>query len=332
MSMTYERLSTFDEVAERYHNTKPMRGKNKGKDIRPIADRSRDHERIKKISDNCYLLMGGGHYDDVFGYYYSRPAKNPTQAEMVALAPICWKRHSDGTETIKIRNGIGTGAHMGHYSFLDRMLPRTMSLCVQNGKQYIRAYHQTDANVGNYKRLDAFYLPKCMYVPRGVYDTTDRSIRWNSWMKATDDGSALTFRRKGNWFKLVGDVCDAPKPPRTVVLKGMKARYKDHITSYLEWISALAPLMQTDDYQYRSQMRNQVSEITGDSYYNLNPKHMRHALTKQDHPLRLPMALDFVSSYGTIRAVQSQADAKQVKAEFNRWINKVCGFTKRVKG
>lgn len=320
MSMTYEALSTFDEVAQRYHNTKPMRGKNTGRDVRPIADRARDHERIKKISNNCYLLMNGGYYDDVFGYYY-RSKSDPTQAEMVALAPICWKRHSDGTETIKIRNGIGTGAHMGHYSFLDRMLPRTMGLCIENGKQYIRA----DA-------LDTFYLPKCMYVPRGVYDNTDRSICWNSWMKATDDGSALTFRRDGDWFKLVGDVCDAPKPPRTIVLKDMKARYKDHITSYLEWISALAPLMQTDDYQYCSQMRNQVSEITGESYYNLNPKHMRHALTKQDHPLRLPMAVDFVSSYGTIRNVQSQADAKQVKAEFNRWINKVCGFTKKVKG
>jgi hypothetical protein len=320
MSMTYERLSTFDEVAERYHKTKPMHGKNKGKDVRPIADRARDHERIKKISGNCYLLMNGGHYDDVFGYHY-RGNVDPTQAEMVALAPICWKRHSDGTETIKIRNGIGTGAHMSHYSFLDRMLPRTMGLCIENGKQYIRA----DAG-------EALYLPKCMYVPRGVYDNTNRSIRWNSWMKATDDGSALTFRRDGDWFKLVGDVCDAPKPPRTIVLKGMKARYKNHITSYLEWISVMAPLMQTDDYQYRSQMRNQVSEITGESYYNLNPKHMRHALTKQDHPLRLPMAVDFVSEYGTIRNVQSQADAKQVKAEFNRWINKVCGFTKQVKG
>ena len=320
MSMTYEALSTFDEVAERYHNTKPMRGKNTGKDVRPIADRARDHERIKKISDNCYLLMNGGYYDEVFGYYY-RSKSDPTQAEMVALAPICWKRHKDGTETIKIRNGIGNGAHMSHYSFLDRMLPRTMSLRIQNGKQYIRA----DA-------LNVFYLPKCMYVPRGVYATTDRSIRWNSWMRATDDGSSLTFFRDGDWFTLASSEYDAPKPPRTIVLKGMKARYKDHITSYLEWISVMAPLMQIDDYMYRSQMRNQVSEITGESYYNLNPKHMRHALTKQDHPLRLPMAVDFVSSYGTIRDVQSQADAKQVRTEFNRWINKVCGFTKQVKG
>jgi len=326
MAMTYERLSTFDEVAERYHNTKPMKGKNTGKDVRPIADRARDHERIKKISPNCYLLMNGGYYDDVFKWYYfrGRPAA-PTQAEMVALAPICWKRHSDGTETIKIRNGIGDCAHMSHYSFLERMLPRGMGFYIQSGKQYIRV------DTG-----EALYLPKCMYVPRHIYEqTSDRPrSRWNSWMRATDDGSALTFKRDDDRFTLVGDVCDAPKPPRTIVLKDVKARYKDHITSYLEWISAMAPLMQVDDYKYRGLMRGQVTEITGVNYYDHDElaKFMRHALTKQDHPLRLPMAVDFVSSYGTIRNVQSEADAKQVKAEFNRWINKVCGFTKKVKG
>ena len=34
-----------------------MRGRNVGKDVRPLADRKRDHERVKKISSNCYALM-----------------------------------------------------------------------------------------------------------------------------------------------------------------------------------------------------------------------------------------------------------------------------------
>ena len=321
MTMTYERLSTFAQVEAIYNNTKPMKGKNTGKDVRPIADRARDHERIKKISSNCYLLMNGGYYDDVFQWYYfrGRPA-TPTQAEMVALAPICWKRHKDGTETIKIRNGIGDRAHMSHYTFLERMLPRGMGFFVLNGKQYIRVDDGA-----------ALYLPKCMYVPRNAFDDGSSYINW---MRATDDGSALTFKRDDDRFTLVGDRCDAPKPPRTLVNKKQKARYKDHMTSYLEWISAMAPLMQVDDYKYRGLMRGQVTEITGVNYYNHDElaKFMRHALTKQDHPLRLPMAVDFVSSYDTIRNVQSEADAKQVKTEFNRWINKVCGFTKQVKG
>ena len=55
-------------------------------------------------------------------------------------------------------------------------------------------------------------------------------------------------------------------------------------------------------------------------------------ITKQDHPLRIAMAVDFISNYGTIRNVQSKDDIKEVKMQYNRWINKVCGFTKTVKG
>jgi len=326
MAMSYERISSFAEVEAIYNNTKPMRGRNKGKDVRPIADRSRDHERVKKISSNCYLLMNGGYYDDVFKWYFyhgsGRNAPNPTQAEMVALAPICWKRHKDGTETITIRNGIGNGAHVSHYSFLERMLPRTMRFIIQNGKQYV------SANSGQH------YLPKCMYVPRHVYEVDAIRSRWNSWMRVTDDGSSLTFFRDGDRFTLASSERDAPKPPRILVNKKQKAKYKDAMTGYLEWISAMAPMLQVDDWQYRSGMARQIREFHNESgyYHKIPPKLMRDIVMKQNHPLRLAMAVDFVSNYGTIRDIQSQADVKQVRTEFNRWINKHCGFTKTVKG
>ena len=321
MAIYWIKPTTFAEVEAIYNNTKPMRGKNKGKDVRPIGDRARDHERVKKISANCYLLMNGGYYDDVFNYYSHRSKVNPTQAEMIALAPICWKRHKDGTETVTIRNGIGNGAHMSHYSFLDRMLPRGMGFFIQNGKQYIRV----DAG-------EALYLPKCMYVPRHIFD--QERIRYTEWMRATDDGSALTFKRNGDVFTLVGDKCDAPKPPRTLVNKKQKAKYKDAMTGYLEWISAMAPMLQVDDWKYRSEMGRQIREFHNESgyYHKIPPKLMRDVVMKQDHPLRLAMAVDFVSHYGTIRNIQSQADVSQVRTEFNRWINKHCGFTKTVKG
>jgi len=323
MAITYERISSFAEVESIYNNTKPMRGRNKGKDVRPIADRARDHERVKKISSNCYLLMNSGYYDDVFKWYFynGRNAPNPTQAEMIALAPVCWKRHSDGTETVAVRNGIGNGTHMSHYSFLDRMLPRGMGFIIQNGKQYIRV----DAG-------EALYLPKCMYVPRHIID--QRRGRYDNWMRATDDGSSLTFKRDGHKFTLVGDACDAPKPPRILVNKKQKAKYKDAMTGYLEWVSAMAPMLQVDDWQYRSEMGRQIREFHNETgyYHKIPPKLMRDVVMKQNHPLRLAMAVDFVSHYGTIRNIQSQADVTQVRTEFNRWINKHCGFTKTVKG
>ena len=320
MATPYIKPTSFAEVENIYNNTKPMIGKNKGKDVRPIADRKRDPERVKKISANCYALMNGGYYDDVYHSYYGGARGTPTKSEIAALSPVVWRRHKDGTETVTIRNGIGDGCHMSHYSFLDRMLPRGMGFIIQNGKQYIRV----DAG-------EALYLPKCMYVPRHVYDTGYKA----GWMRATDDGSALTFLREdhGNKFTLVGDEQDAPKPPRTLVNKKQKARYKDAIASYLDWVSTMAPMLQVDDWQYRNEMKRQVREATGGSYWNpMTPEVMRQVITKQDHPLRLAMAVDFVASYGTIRNVQSDADVKQVRTEYNRWINKQCGFTKTVKG
>ena len=176
MATPYIKPTSIAEVDNIYNNTKPMAGRNKGKDVRPIADRKRDHERVKKISANCYALMNGGYYDDVYHYYSHHSKVGLTKAEIAALSPVVWRRHKDGTETVTIRNGIGGGCHMSHYSFLDRMIPRGMSWHIRNGKQYVNGY----------------YLPKCMYVPRNVY-TRKTHGAWNSWMRATDDGSALTM-------------------------------------------------------------------------------------------------------------------------------------------
>ena len=153
-------------------------------------------------------------------------------------------------------------------------------------------------------------------------------------MRATDDGSSLTFFRDGDRFTLIGDECDAPKPPRILVNKKQKAKYKDAMTGYLEWISAMAPMLQVDDWKYRSEMGRQIREFHNETgyYHKIPPKLMRDVVMKQNHPLRLAMAVDFVSHYGTIRNIQSQADVSQVRTEFNRWINKHCGFTKTVKG
>ena len=322
MATPYIKPTSFAEVENIYNNTKPMAGRNKGKDVRPIADRKRDHERVKKISANCYALMNGGYYDDVFKWYFSRTKGDPTKAEIAALSPVVWRRHKDGTETVTIRNGIGKGAHMSHYSFLDRMLPRGMMLDIKYGKQYVFA------NSGKH------YLPKCMYVPRCVYDVSQHNGA--RWMRATDDGSALVFFREehGERFTLASSEHDAPKPPRTLVNKKQKAKYKDAMANYLAWISAMAPMLQVDDWTYRHEMKRQVREFHNKSgyYHDIPPKLMRDIVMKQNHPLRLAMAVDFVSSYGTIRNIQSDNDVKVVRAEYNRWINKQCGFTKTVKG
>ncbi len=107
--------------------------------MRPLGDRARKQERIKKINDNCYLLMDGYYSgDDVFPAWYSGGnTGKPTEAEMINLAPIVWRRHRDGTTTIKVRNGTGHGAHKRRYTFLDRHGPNGIRFRMRNGKHFI---------------------------------------------------------------------------------------------------------------------------------------------------------------------------------------------------
>jgi len=88
MATPHIKPTSFAEVENIYNNTKPMIGRNKGKDVRPIADRKRDHERVKKISANCYALMNGGYYDDVYHWYYGGARGTPTKSEIAALSPV----------------------------------------------------------------------------------------------------------------------------------------------------------------------------------------------------------------------------------------------------
>ena len=108
-------LNSFADVEAKYNKTKPVVSKNHtvSQDIRPAGNRKRKWERVKKISDDCYILLSGyGYEDDVFGY---GAKENVTTEEQVALAAICWQRDVRGVETIKIRNGIGDHAHRYPY-------------------------------------------------------------------------------------------------------------------------------------------------------------------------------------------------------------------------
>ena len=69
MNIHGESLNTFEQVESRYNSIKPMISKNhtKEQDIRPLGERRKKHERIKKLRDSCYALMDGYNYgDDVF--------------------------------------------------------------------------------------------------------------------------------------------------------------------------------------------------------------------------------------------------------------------------
>jgi len=62
-------LNTFDQVAAHYAAVKPMRGKHKDDNVRPIGKRSRAWERIVKMDEDTYLLTDPHYGDPVFSFW-----------------------------------------------------------------------------------------------------------------------------------------------------------------------------------------------------------------------------------------------------------------------
>ena len=349
-------LNSFAAVEDKYNKTKPLVSKNHtvSQDVRPVGERRRKWERVKKISDDCYIVLSGyGYEDDVFSWRGFGTIISVE--EQVALAAICWQRDAQGVETIKIRNGTGDHAHTSHYRFLEEALPRGLEFHIKNGKQFVSVVdHAAVTKFGAITNhasdpwvKDTYYLPKTRYVPKRMWDywtnqNTPGAARALEYYSSTEDGAFLTFTRTGtHTFKFSGELHTIPKPPRHIVDKELKDRYKQPIAEYLEWINAIAPLLRIDDWEYCNTMRKEVYDyaqgrrrqkakrrIYRNSSVLVPPGIMLEVVTEPDHPLRLHMALDFVENYRIIQHVKSQDDIKTVRTQYNRWINKQCGFLK----
>jgi len=332
-------LNSFADVEATYNNTKPVVSKNhtRSQDVRPVGERRRKWERVKKISNNCYILLAGfGLEDDVFGWHNRTGKRVVSVAEQVAFAAICWQRDAQGVETIKIRNGIGDHAHNSHYRFLEEALPRGLEFHINNGKQFVKI-----SIVGHTSgRSGTYYLPKTRCVPNHVLlHRSNLHPRIGS-VQLNDDGAFLTFTRVGTCaFKFSGNLHTIPKPPRKVVDVELKGSYKQSIAEYLKWISAVAPMLRVDDWSYLRDMQTEINDHvklhSNDQRYigwgKVPYAMMLEVVTEADHPLRLHMALDFVSDYGTVQHIKSKEDAKRVRDQYNRWINKRCGFIKTIR-
>jgi len=337
MAIQWLQYNSFEYIAELYASIKPLVSKlhTREQDIRPIGDRNRKHERIAKINDNCYILQDGYHTgDDAFPAYYYRNddvTLKPTEAEIIKLAPIVWRKHRDGSQTITIRNGTGGGAHMSRYSFLDRHLPQGLEFLITNGKQFV----VNDAN--------RYYLAKSNTVAEyALRPEGKRGV-----MTSRDDGVSLTFKRITKYpmcFEFVSGGKAIPKPPKQIVDKKAKAKMKDDIIAFRNWASITFPMLPKNDREYRMRLVTELSEQTNKAFnlYTWNVvdtfagqfELSRNIISDDDHPLRLHLAYFLFSSIEDIydEDMDTAKNRAYVMTTFNRRINKVCNFTKTVKG
>jgi hypothetical protein len=333
-------LTTFEMIENRYNGVKPLRGKKHGgQDVRPIGDRKRAFERIIKISDDCYGLSDGWNFGDrVFG-------RKDHTGDPEFFLPIVWRRHEDGTETIKIRNADGPYSHQGRYAFLNRSLPRGLYFSLgQHGRQYISSHGMKH------------FLDKGTTVPKSVMDEERKAKQeWEAknvgqtyhsymtWATDVPDEASLTFKRgTGGWVLVSheGKKVEPPKP-RVVIDHDAKAALKEQIEAFRAWVHIIAPMMEVSRLHNKSDYGDTICDwqkANGEPYprqwgeFNrrVTPDLARAIIADPEHPLRVAMAAFAISEANLKESCEVQEEVTALKGRFNRWINKVLAFNKKV--
>ena len=341
--LTYTNYRSFAEVVAHYDRITPLRGaQNKGKDIRPIGDRSRKYERIVKISPNCYALSDGYHIgDEHFGHWYRRGHFTPTLADMEKYAPIVWRKKRDGTEEVTLRNGCGPSTHNSRYSFLDRYSPIYMWFRTRNGKHFIETGGRE------------YYLAKSTTMPKQLREAHAHK-QYYKWATTRDDNSSVKFiRTEGGWQHVEGTGRSLPKAP--TVNKGLKAKFKDDIKKFFDWGMAMSPLLPLEDREYfGTQMADLYASYEQKPSWqslglrpaitkslvakSLAPAIARAVVRDDQHDARLALWVFFAKnctdgwSWNTeylVKTVKTKEDLAKVRSRYNTFINEQLGFMQK---
>ena len=303
------RLNTFNQVAAWYEQTKPLVSKNHtlSDDIRPVGERKRKWERIRKVDAETYCLLDGYYGSTMYG-----SSRGDAQYEQ-DMAPIMWKREADG-DYIYVRNGTKGSVPFGRYKFLQWYLPNDVAFRYnQQGKHWLRTKTPTG--------WEDFPLPKTNY-------------RWDYQLKEVgrDDGKRLKFRvNEDGTFTRVGEVF---KVERTTVDKELKKQWKERIDSFYTQAAALAPMLDTS-WNGRNEYRAVISEWGKENGFDVPQwgglNHVPSALARyiveqEDHPLRIPLMALVINDIGGKRVIESKDDLMKIKSSYNRMMNKLLGM------
>lgn len=328
MAKYYTSVNSFAEAEWYYNTTRPVNEREDGTkyDIRPIGDRARKWEHIVKIDDFTYGLFNYD-YGDPCGWHARYNDLEYGVADMKRMAAILWEKLPDGRELMYVRNGTGEGSHMARYDFLERTLPRPMHLLVRSGKQYVR---YLDKN---------YFLAKRNVLPKLLLDRVKEegnNYYWYQKRQWRDDGAQLVFEHKDGSYELVTNGKEEPKPPRTKVLTAKKKKYKQHIEEFWKYVCAMAPIVSMD-WTYVREMRAEICAVNSVNYNSwergtlpIPDTFVLNVLREYNSDYWLHLVVDFAAR-SDVKNVSSDDDVKRVRAQFNRYINSMCGFTKTVK-
>ena len=301
----YSKVNSFADAEKKYAETKVLKSKNHPaeQDVRPLGTRSRKWERIKKLSDDCYVMLDGCvHTDDIWNGRYERPHELVTLN--TTFAPIIWTRKGE-TESIRIRNGLGSWAHNSRYTFFENWLPMGLEFQIDSGRQYI---------IESHNRSERYYLPKTMH-----------GSVWHGHgiTPKVDDGHYLTFTRYTPYHP-IGDSSWKPQGdtfeyahPKQVVDKEAKKKLKPYIDSMWEYITTMYNVLDIKralvigGYDWHASRERR--EHNRDYYSRVK---------SEDKDDKLAFAVNFLTDERcTDFTVTTEEDRKRLRSIYNRWIN-----------
>jgi hypothetical protein len=238
--------------------------------------------------------------------------------------------------------GFATRAHshaQQRYSFLQRAMPRGLGWVNRNGKHFIRIRNGCADN--------GHYLPFSSTRPVGRQGSAPYGYTID------DDHHYVKFRRdEAGVFHFISNDHELPKPPRIRVLKEEKAKFKPIADAFLKWLCAVGPMIEVPkgykQWQERNLWKNKLKEqvdawakvefedkrdarkmyscglmVSGLS--NTEPTFVKDIMQDEAHPLRVVL-LNLMLDELDITAVTDRESIQKFKANYNRMINRVCGF------
>lgn len=328
-------LSTFDNVRNWYERIKPVVSKlhTLEDDIRPIGNRTRKHERIVKINNNCYAMLTWGF--DGLGYYGERNVERKTSLkDLKRIAPIIWERNpKTGEEFVTVHNARH-GYATSLYEFLRMYLPGRMAMPhKRDGRQWI-------ANGS-----DTYYLPLNGYVPpnlsKQVYfkspEEREAAARPKSERK-------LVFKRDGENFILISEPYKLEYKSRTTVKRDEKAQFRNEIKEFKKFVMTMAPVLANGRRRLSAEDQRTVTELVaagvgGDKpartwgrwWMALPVEHMRKALVDEDNPIRLALVyafIPYVNSCDGYLPHHQEPSPTLMASRLNNFVNIAFRFTK----
>ena len=305
---TDHRVNSFRDIANRYANTKPIRGTK----VIPIGDRRYKWERIIKVSDTRYDMV----VDANFVYY------NYGRNDMKTI--VSWELKND-IDVVTIYND---GMVMT-YTFLDNLLPHDLRFYVlgSSGRQYISMNWRTGDKGWSWAMQDQgdkdFYLPKDYSKP---LQFARKHAKWQHIGKEYIFRHAMTQVNK--------DAKAEIKP------------YADKFYTWVTTMYAMLPVhdweyrskmhQEFEDYMDERDINYFSNRYGRDPRVTDQQTKLYLDIMKDDsHPMRLHLAINWLGvsplyGYGGVQPIETKEDASKVRANWNRWVNKTFGLNKNI--